>query len=256
MVNRRQFCQAVGASSVLAGIPLTAMSSGLPSPFRAKPNPSRLHFDVATATEFVARHNASNFEDDSRLFSDIIDLEPCSTCSLEALAVLTEREWFSIEFGISELTVEVATALRNISCGVACFTHIEYAHPEALAILLTETKLQNIHFENLVSIDPSGMNHLNGCLSGAKTECTVSLWGLFAVIDAEVSQALLSFPLDYLSLQTDKSLKFVTPEALSMLKQAETKRVTIQSGAVADIQIWARAQEREELDDDFASSIL
>jgi hypothetical protein len=155
--------------------------------------------------------------------------------------VLTEREWFSIEFGISELTVEVATALRNISCGMAYFTHIEYAPPEVLAILLTETKLQNIHFENLVSIDPSGMSQLNTCLSGAETECGVSLRGPFAVIDAEVGQALLSFPLDYLSLQTDRSLKFVTPEALSMLRQAETKQVTIQTGAVADIQIWARA---------------
>lgn len=55
---------------------------------------------------------------------------------------------------------------------------------------------------------------------------------------------MLSFPLDYLSLQTDKSLRFVTPEALSMLRKAETKQVTIQTGAVADIQIWGRVQER------------
>jgi len=50
--------------------------------------------------------------------------------------------------------------------------------------------------------------------------------------------------LDYLSLQTDKRLRFVTPEAHSMLRKAETKQVTIQTGAVADIQIWARVQER------------
>lgn len=241
MTTRRQFCKVVGASSILAGIPLTAMSSGLPSPFRATPNSSREHFEAGTAAELVARHVPSKLDDDACEYADCICLDRYATLSPDALAVLSEREWTVIDFGITELTVEGALALRQISVGLAYFHHIEYAHPEALAILLTETKLQNIYFENLVSIDPSGMSQLNACMSGAKTECAVSMRGPFAVIDAEVGQALLSFPLDYLSLQTDRSLKFVTPEALSMLRQAETKRVTIQTmGAVADIQIWAR----------------
>ena len=75
-------------------------------------------------------------------------------------------------------------------------------------------------------------------MSGKKTLCTVSMDGMY-VIDEPVSRALLAFPLDFLSLKTDESLKAVTPNALSILQQATTKEVTINPGPLSDIQINA-----------------
>ena len=243
MISRRQFCKAVGASTVLAGIPLSAMPSGLPSPFRATPNPSREHFDAATATELVAKYVPSKFDDDGNFddaceFTDHICLDDYRTFSREALGMLATREWWVIDFGITELTIDAALAIRNISTGLAYFNHIEYAHPEALSILLTNSKLNNFIFSNLLSIDPYGMQELNSRMSGKKTLCTVSMDGMY-VIDEPVSRALLAFPLDFLSLKTDESLKAVTPNALSILQQATTKEVTINPGPLSDIQINA-----------------
>jgi hypothetical protein len=214
-----------------------------PSPFRATLNPSREHFDPAMATELVAKYVPSKFDDDGNFddaceFTDCICLDRYATFSPDALAVLSEREWFAIHFGITELTLDAALAIRTVSSGLAYFNHIEYAHPEALSILLTDTKLNNFIFHNLLSIDPRGMEELNLRMSGKKTLCTVSMDGMY-VIDEPVSRALLAFPLDFLSLKTDESLKAVTPNALSILQQATTKEVTINPGPLSDIQINA-----------------
>jgi hypothetical protein len=132
---------------------VTRMATGDSGFLISTPNPSSKHLSVGAAKQICidAEHEKGIF---GGLF---LKLQDYNSASPEALRYLSCREWGFADFGLANLTMETATAIKEIPI-LCCETHhhLKRLTPDiARRLVLGNRPLYGHDFKNIVDVAPS-----------------------------------------------------------------------------------------------------
>ena len=187
ILTRRRFLEIV---AVLSSASFPAMASASPTLLRSLPNPHTRHLTIAGAEKLCEAHARHQTFDDRCL-----NLQQFQTASLDALYLLSQHDWWFAEFGLREISREMACALSCISVGaIVTFHHLEKVSPTAVASLIAAW--EQVAFDNVSTLDSSSVRVLAD-LTNDVADCAdrqISFTGNFR-IDHTLANALAQLPL-------------------------------------------------------------
>lgn len=214
---RRRFLEIVVA---LNSSYFSTIASASPNLLRSLPNPHARHLTIADAERLCAAYARHQTLDDRCL-----NLEQFQTASFDALSLLSKYEWWCADFGIIEISPEIAQALSCIPSVRTTFHHLEKVSPMAVATLIAAW--EDVAFENVTTLDPGSVLILSGLIKDV-VNCAdrqISFTGNFK-ISHSLAVALAQLPLG-LSLGSLLSESAFDPRSTQVLSRHLGSLLTI-----------------------------
>ena len=220
MITRRQFCKAVGAGAIITSSPQQSIARNESSPFRATPNPRGEHFTIEDAKRCVA-----NWSPDDPIRTQYLVLTRYKTASSDALAMLANRKWLIADFGLAEITNEIARAISAIPIEHLNLHHLIQAASEVVANIVSIPTME-IAFMEVESMNKEGILGLVGVLHSMKSsDNSLTISGNF-LLNRFLVSALVGMPKD-ISLYLSRKKNALTSKAWTELSTCGHRALSV-----------------------------
>lgn len=199
-----------------------------PSLIRSTRNPSKGYFSADEAEHVVSQRTERRCNPHTMVDECHLDLSGYVTTSVEAIRVLSRCQWVFIDFGLGDLSTEVARAIDCLDVLFLRFTHLQDLSHQALAELGKSGHCVKVDFANIESISPRGLQQYAALMQQNNGIGGISFWGDF-IVDTQLAVSLVNLPNDHVNLLPEQRVDALTVDAWNIIAEARNRDLTVMS---------------------------